>query len=219
MPTIAFLSGKGGVGKTTSALVLALGRAQAGLPSVLIDADPNLPLTAWAERRGPPSGVEVIAAPSSGDLPAALRRARARGSFVIIDTEGGAVRLGGLATAQADLVIAPLAPSPLEVRETLRTRARTDAAARREGRVIPFAALFARAPSGYRRAFEASRITLEAAGATLLSTVLFDREAFRLLFDRGGALTDLPVREVPGVLAARRLARAFADEITDIFDL
>ena len=47
MPTIAFVSTKGGVGKTTSALLLAMGLAERGLTVSMVDSDPNLPLKAW----------------------------------------------------------------------------------------------------------------------------------------------------------------------------
>ncbi|WP_306666057.1 ParA family protein, partial [Escherichia fergusonii] len=47
MPVISFVSSKGGVGKTTSAVVLAGEFAAAGRKVCLIDADPNRPLEAW----------------------------------------------------------------------------------------------------------------------------------------------------------------------------
>ncbi len=64
MPTIVFASSKGGVGKTTSALALAFVLAKAGAPTTLIDADPNAPLTRWAEcqrrrKNVPDGGVKV----------------------------------------------------------------------------------------------------------------------------------------------------------------
>ncbi|MGT2516573.1 ParA family protein [Sphingomonas panni] len=46
MPTIVFLSPKGGVGKTTSAMVLANQLSQAAAVTV-IDADPNRPFQSW----------------------------------------------------------------------------------------------------------------------------------------------------------------------------
>ncbi|WP_313228507.1 ParA family protein [Sphingobium yanoikuyae] len=45
MPTIAFISPKGGVGKTTAALLLASQLARGAKVSV-IDADPNHPIAA-----------------------------------------------------------------------------------------------------------------------------------------------------------------------------
>ena len=47
MPTIVFVSPKGGAGKTTSALVLAEQLARSADVTV-IDADPNRPIENWA---------------------------------------------------------------------------------------------------------------------------------------------------------------------------
>ena len=46
MPTIVFVSPKGGVGKTTSALLLATQLANL-YDVTVIDADPNRPIKAW----------------------------------------------------------------------------------------------------------------------------------------------------------------------------
>ncbi|WP_337770750.1 ParA family protein [Sphingobium yanoikuyae] len=46
MPTIAFISPKGGVGKTTVALLLASQLAR-GAKVTVIDTDPNHPVAAW----------------------------------------------------------------------------------------------------------------------------------------------------------------------------
>lgn len=217
MPTIAFVSSKGGVGKTTSALLLALGLAEAGEAVALVDSDPNLPLSAWRALSAVPAAVRVFAAPRFDALPAALRGAERAAPWRIIDTEGGAPRLGAAAVAAADLVIAPLAASHLEAREALKVKVLAASVAAREGRVIPFACLFARTPGGFRRSFQTVRAELDAAGALTLVTVLSDREAFRALFASGGDLASLPRREVSGVSTAQALVRTFAAEIREIF--
>ena len=107
MPTIAFVSSKGGVGKTTSALLLALGLAERGHGVSLVDSDPNLPLTAWGDLPGKPNLIKLFRAPSFQFLPAELRSAKAASPWVIVDTEGGAPRMGGVAISHADLVITP----------------------------------------------------------------------------------------------------------------
>lgn len=50
MPVITMCSTKGGVGKSTMALVLANVFAKAGSKVKLIDADPNQPLVTWMKR-------------------------------------------------------------------------------------------------------------------------------------------------------------------------
>ena len=51
MPTIVFASPKGGVGKSTAAVLLATELASHGGTVTMIDADPNKPLSQWASLR------------------------------------------------------------------------------------------------------------------------------------------------------------------------
>lgn len=211
MPTIVFVSAKGGVGKTTSALLLALGLLQTGRPGpgakvALVDSDPNLPLTAWAELPGKPPALALFQAPTFADLPAALRKARAASDWVIVDTEGGAPRMAGWAVAEADLVITPLAASPLEAREALKAAAMVADMERRQGRKIAFTCLLARTPSGTRRSVDALRARLADERVPLLPTALVDKEVFRALFAEGGGLKG---RRAAGLKAAQALVAAY----------
>jgi chromosome partitioning protein len=213
VPTIAFVSSKGGVGKTTSALLLGLGLAARGHSVALVDSDPNLPLKAWAALPGKPESIKLFHAPNFQDLPAELRSAKAAADWVVIDTEGGAPRMGGLAIANADLVVTPLAASQLDAREAIKVAAMVADVSKRERRPIPLVCLFARTPPGVRRSFQEVRAILEAAGIPALSSVLSDKEAFRALFFRGGSLDGLSRRQVSGVTAAKALVAEFTDEI------
>ncbi|RYF46680.1 MAG: ParA family protein, partial [Cytophagaceae bacterium] len=61
MPNIVFASPKGGTGKSTSAVVLACQLAQSGADVVIVDADPNRPVSKWAKLEGRPDNLSVIA--------------------------------------------------------------------------------------------------------------------------------------------------------------
>ena len=213
MPTIAFVSSKGGVGKTTSALLLALGLAERGLRVALVDSDPNLPLKAWGELPGRPENVKLFHAPNFQDLPGELRSAKAGADWVVVDTEGGAPRMGGIAIANADLVITPLAASQLDAREAIKVARLVAEVSKRERRAIPLVCLFARTPSGVRRSFNEVRALLDEAGLPALSIALSDKEAFRALFFKGGSVGGLSRRQVSGVSAAQALVGEFTDEV------
>jgi chromosome partitioning protein len=213
MPTIAFVSTKGGVGKTTSALLLALGLAERGLGVSIVDSDPNLPLKAWSELPGRPETIRLFHAPSFQDLPGELRHAKQASDWVVVDTEGGAPRMGGMAIANADLVLTPLAASQLDAREALKVAGMVADISRREGRTIPLVCLFARTPPAARRSFQEVRAELETWGLPALQAALSDKEAFRALFSKGGHLGGPEMRRVSGVPAARELVEAFTDEV------
>jgi len=90
MPTIVFASPKGGAGKSTSAVVLASELTRKGAAVVIIDADPNRPVTAWAKRPGRPEGLEVVADASEETVIDEIEAAASRAPFVIVDLEGTA---------------------------------------------------------------------------------------------------------------------------------
>ena len=215
MPTIVFVSPKGGVGKTTSALLLALGLAERGHPVALIDSDPNQPLTAWGALPRRPEAISLFAAPSFADLPAALRSARAAHDWVLVDTEGGAPRMGGWAIAEADLVITPLAASALEAREAAKVFSQVVDMTRRQGRSIACVCLFARTPAGARRSVRDLRDALALDGHAVLPTALTDKEAFRALFSTGGTVSGMNRRAVPGVAAAQALMTSYTQDVVD----
>src|SRR5262245_24690128 len=71
--SVAFVSPKGGAGKTTAALLLALGLEAMGKRAALIDSDINKPLMHWAALPGKPERVSVHPAPTSEDITISLR--------------------------------------------------------------------------------------------------------------------------------------------------
>ena len=101
MPVISFVSSKGGVGKTTSAVVLAGEFAAAGRKVVLIDADPNRPLDAWSRLKGLPETLRLMVDDSAETIIDTIEEARTSAVFVIVDLEGTATDRIGFAIAQA----------------------------------------------------------------------------------------------------------------------
>ena len=81
MPTIVFASPKGGAGKSTSAVVLATELAGRGATVAIIDADPNKPVSRWANRPGKPDEPDRRRRRDRGFDPRSDRPGRAPGGL------------------------------------------------------------------------------------------------------------------------------------------
>lgn len=109
MKIIALVAQKGGTGKTTLALSLAVAALQAGLIVVIIDLDPQATACNWGDRRKMDSPVIVDAQPAR--LQRALEKAAESGvDLAIIDTPARSEQSALAAAKLADLVIIPCRP-------------------------------------------------------------------------------------------------------------
>jgi chromosome partitioning protein len=123
MKTIAILSQKGGTGKTTISLHLAVAAQQAGQAVVVIDLDPQASAAGWKDSR-PAENPIVVSVPASR-LPQALKAADAGGAdLVVIDTAPHSGDVALAAAEAADLVLIPCRPGILDLR-AIGTTART----------------------------------------------------------------------------------------------
>lgn len=128
---------KGGVGKSTVAVNLALGAARGGLSVATVDLDGRQrTLSRWLEARRATSEdlgaalampAHEMVTPSLHDsaslneerdfaaLAAALERLDANCDIIVVDTPAGASYLARLAHSLADIVVTPVGDSPVDV--------------------------------------------------------------------------------------------------------
>jgi chromosome partitioning protein len=217
LATIAFISPKGGAGKTTAALLLALGLNERGRKVALIDSDPNKPLVHWSEMFGKPDGISVHPAPTIQDVTGALREAQRRQpDWVILDTEGSVRGALAFTTLRLDMIITPLAGSQLEADQALKASEMVRQFGIRGGRPMLHRALLTRIPAALRpRLLKQVIDQLRAKGMELLPTALIEKEAFRTLFSVGGGFASLEASGVGGVPAARANAEAYVDAVLE----
>lgn len=214
MPTIVFASPKGGAGKSTSAVVLASELAQKGAGVVIIDADPNRPVTAWAKRPGRPESLSVLSDVTEESIIDEIEAAAVRTPFVVVDLEGTASMTVAYAISRADLVVIPVQGSQLDAAEAAKAIRLIRRQEKAFGREIRHAVLFTRTSAAIRpRTLLHIRGELEGAGVQILKTQMHEREAFRAIFSFGGTLETLEPSQVPNLPAARANARVFAAEI------
>jgi chromosome partitioning protein len=127
MQTIAILSQKGGTGKTTLALNLAVAGETAGFTTAIIDLDPQASAKEWSKSREAEAPV-VISAHAS-QLEEVLAAASENGAALsIIDTAPHSERDALAAARAADLILIPCRPAILDLRAMASTKELADLA-------------------------------------------------------------------------------------------
>ena len=218
MPIVAFISPKGGAGKTTASLLLALGLSERGHRVAMIDSDPNKPLVHWAALPGKPEAISVHPAPTFQDIRDALREARRKEpEWIILDTEGslrGAMAFAGL---QANLVLTPLAASQLEANQAVKAAELVLQHGSRSGRPLPHRCILTRVPAGLKpKSIKMVVEQLRSHNVALLPTAIIEKEAFRLLFAVGGGFEQLIEYGAHGVDSAKANADAYLAAVLEV---
>lgn len=110
MKVIAVISQKGGAGKTTLALSLAVAAQQAGQSVLVIDLDQQVTAARWGDRRGDDG--PVVTSAQAARLPQILKAAEQQGAdLIVIDTPPRVEQALLVAAKSADLVLIPCQPA------------------------------------------------------------------------------------------------------------
>jgi len=114
MKVVAVVSQKGGAGKTTLALHIAVAAERAGLSAAILDMDPQGTAERWSEWRKeePPAVVAAKATTLSRRIDQAKA---AHGDLVVIDTPPLAQTEAREAARIADLILIPCRPSAFDL--------------------------------------------------------------------------------------------------------
>jgi chromosome partitioning protein len=175
MKVVGLLSRKGGVGKTTLAVHLAVLAQQAGQRTLLIDLDPQGSAAAWWRARDAETPALVETQP--GELRGILDAARADGvDLVVVDTRPSVEADVAHVAALSDLVLIPTRPAIFDLRAILGTLDVVKGTARRSLLVL-------NACPPARGAGEASVVTdarraLTAFGMPVAAVAITSRAAF-----------------------------------------
>lgn len=184
MYVIAFISQKGGAGKSTLAACLAVVAEETGEKVFMIDMDSQGSLSNWGKTRPTEEPrVDTVASPK---LDAALSTLAANGyTFAIIDTAGTDSPATTAAMKAADLCLIPTRPSAFDIQANKKTRDTLEALGRQYAFVVN------QAPPGARgtRAHDGAR-ALEMMGAVVLPFIV-SRVDYQTAALRGLGVTEV----------------------------
>lgn len=182
MRSIAFLSQKGGSGKTTLAVHVAVAACDSGERVLLLDADPQGSASAWAQAR--PEEHPLIEKTTASGIGRVIEQARrAEVTLSVIDTAPHATPGVDAIAASADLLLIPCRPSAFD----LAAIAASVQVAKAAGKPAAFVlnACPARAPE-----IAETREVLTAYGLPLAPVEIGDRRAFARAVASGRAVTE-----------------------------
>ena len=215
MPTIAFVSPKGGVGKTTSAFLFATAIAKL-YDVTVIDADPNHPIQTWAGGGNTPPRLTIISDADEDTIIERIEDAAEKTTFVVVDLEGTASKTVIYAISQADFVVIPTQGSQLDANEASRAIRVVLQSEKMTGKPKPYAVLLTRTNSSIRTRTQAHiQNGLIGAGIPVLETELNERDAFRAVFSFQQTLDGLSATDVPNLDKAKTNVEEFAREILE----
>jgi len=213
MPTIAFVSPKGGVGKTTSAFLLASTFARL-CEVTIIDADPNHPIETWALGGGTPERLKIISDVDEETIIERIEEAASKTPMVVVDLEGTASKTVIYAISQADFVVIPTQGSQLDANEASRAIRVVLQSEKLTDRPKPYAVLLTRtSPMIRARGLTHIQNGLIDAGIPVLETELNERDAFKAVFAFRQTLDGLNSTEVPNLDKAKANVESLAREI------
>jgi chromosome partitioning protein len=178
--TIALIAQKGGVGKTTLAVNLAVAT---GRRTILFDLDQHESAVIWADRRkNEMPHVEFL---TERRLSEGLKAAE-RGKFelAIIDTPPAAGPQAFTAAQAADLILIPCRPSLIDLDAIRRTAQLVKSAG------VPAFVVFNAAPHSATTLLEDARAIVEDSGLMTAPTVLRERSAYRAAWPLGKTVVE-----------------------------
>lgn len=182
MKTIAFLSQKGGSGKTTLAVHMAVAASEAGEKVVIIDTDPQKSATVWGEARN--TAMPIIATAAVADLDKVLKAAQDEGiTIAIVDTAPHAAPDATRIARAVDFILIPCRPTAFDIAAIGNAVDIVRAAG------TPAAFVLSACPFRSPEIAE-SRLLLAGYGYSVAPTEITDRRAFSRAVATGRAVTE-----------------------------
>jgi chromosome partitioning protein len=215
MPTIVFVSPKGGTGKTTSAFLLSTALAKL-YDVTVIDADPNHPIQTWANGGNTPPRLSIVSDVDEDTIIERIKEAASKTPLVVVDLEGTASKIAVYAVSLADFVIIPTQGSQLDANEASKAIRVVVQSEKLTSKTKLYAVLLTRtSPLIRTRGLAHIQNGLIGAGIPVLETELNERDAFKAIFAFQQTLDGLSAAEVPNLDKAKLNVWAFVEEVVE----
>jgi chromosome partitioning protein len=198
LDTIAFLSQKGGGGKTTLAVHCAVAALADGSRVAIIDTDPQGTATRWGqERKADTPAVAKATAQQLDDVLAAARHDVM--TYCLIDSAPHATPSASRVAAAADFIIVPVRPTAFDLAAVPATMAIIQASGKRAAFVL------SACPTRSAETAEATDV-LESYGIPVAPAIIHERRAFSRAVATGRAVAEFE----PGGKAAQEITELWS---------
>ncbi len=222
MPVVSFASAKGGVAKTTTAMLLGSELARLGASVVFLDADANQPLSRWWAKRwralGPGADYPNLLCEADVSRERMLplikqHRDADPARWILIDLPGESSQTVTYAMSRSDIVIVPAQTSEMDAKEAHRAIAFLREAEELFGRTVFHRVLFTKVHPFKTRIGEHMEAEFEKAGVPVFNTRIVERVAFREM-----TLDGVPPSFRNPKSSAAKNVRALFDELVSLLE-
>lgn len=188
MRTWAFVSQKGGVGKSLLCTQLAAYAEQCGEAVCIFDLDPQGSCMAWSQVRG--TREPTVVAIAANDVPGSIAKAPNFGiSLILIDTPGYSDAPALAAIRAADLVVCPTRASLFDVAALKDTVALLDLAGMRDK---AYGVVNGLPGKTFDETYEEARTAIRSLGLSVLNQGIGYRQPYVTAIGRGKGVTEPP---------------------------
>jgi chromosome partitioning protein len=217
MPVITIANTKGGAGKTTAAVLLAVELAQCGYRVTVFDSDSQAWFAQWYEAARPRGLISLVTRVTPASLEAQVREMNPQTDYFIIDLAGERNQLTATALAFSSHVLIPVQGSGMDAKGAVKILDLIAQIKEETGYAIPHSVLLSRVnPMVTTHSLLKVKGLLAQRGVNTLATPIVERGAFREMFDSGVTIYDLDPEKTSNLDRAQANAREFAAEIMRI---